>query len=546
MFTDRSRFESVAALDLASLAETPFALLLLSHHEVGTTGMLVARRGKLEKRVLLAGGAPVDCRSNLVHETLSRFLVSAGRLTAEEEPALLSRSIAEGKLFGQVLIEDGRLDEAELHRLLQQNLAKKLLDLFTWRDGEVVVERGEISGGGDLRIRVPQLVLTGVTRFMPREGLERAIAPLTGVPLARGAALPAARETLRLGDRERALLAALDRPRRFEELLIVGAGKPAEMARSILALAMLGGIVPATPEAAPTPPPSQPEAGPAAEPPSTVAAAPPATRPEPALAEPFATGTPTAAPPASPSAPAPPRPLPATLDAIRRTYATFRERDPFDLLGVEEIATAREVERRFLEFSRLHAPWPWTEAGQHDVAERVAEIFVAGALAYARLRDPAALEGLLRERRERRAASAPPKPAHGFRIETDLLDADVQFKKGLALKAAGKLDLAQQQLDFAADCDSQNGLYLAEAAHCRFLLAPSIQAEKSLEELNDAQRIDPSCAEAYLYAGEIATELGRLDLAESHLRQAARRLGPRDPRPTALLGELNKKRRKKR
>jgi len=545
---DRARRVEIAALPAARLDEVPFPLLLLAHHEAGTSGVLTARRGKVEKRVQLSGGSPVDCRSNLVHETLSRFLVSIGRITPAEETQALSRSIAEGRLLGQILVEQGRLDEAELQRLLQQNLAKKLLDLFTWRDGEITVETGAPAGAGERRVKVAQLVLTGVTRFMPREGLERAVAPLAQAPLARGELLPRERESLRLGERERAVLAALDRPRRFEELLVSAPGKPAEVARSVLALAMLGGVVEAPPAA--VAPAAAPAVAPAGAAPASAAAAPKLT----------------------------------DLAEIRRAYAGFRERDPFDLLGVDEVATTREIDERFVAFARDFAPWPWRDAGQHDVAERVAELFLAGARAYAALRDPEAYEGLLAARRARHeAASAPPAPPttgaparasaaappagpappagavppagppeaaassrHSLRIETDLLDADVQFKKGLALKRAGKLDLAQQQLDFAADCDAQNGLYLAEAAHCRYLVAPSLHAARSFEELLDAQRVDPACPEAYLYAGEVAERLERFEAAEEQYRQAAKRLGPADRRALDALAALAKRKRQRR
>jgi hypothetical protein len=532
VFADTARFREIAALESVRIEEIPFALLLLAHHEAGTTGMLVARRGPLEKRVLLAAGTPIDCRSNLVHETLSRFLVSLGRLSRDEETVLLARASAAGELFGQVLLRAGRIDEADLHKVLQQNLAKKLLDLFTWRDGEIAVERGEIPGQSKLRVRVPQLVLTGITRFMPREGLERAIAPLAGQPLVRGERLTTERSALRLGERERALVVLLEAPRRFEELLVSGAGKPADVARSLLALALLGGVVPAPAEVSTPPPAPSPAAPPvpAQQPPP----APPQRQQPPAVPQPAAAAA-SATPPSG-----------ASIEGIRALYSTFRERDPFDLLGVDEVATGREIDRRFVEFSRQYAPWPWRERGQSDVADRVTEIFLAGAVAYAKLLDADAFEGLLRARRERRPAGERPQPAHGFRIETDLLDADVQFKKGLALKQAGKLDLAQQQLDFAADCDPQNGLYLAEAAHCRFRMAPSSQATKSLEELVDAQRVDPGCAEACLYAGEIAAHLGRLDEAEEHFRQAARRLGPRDRRALDALRALGPRKRQRR
>jgi hypothetical protein len=540
VFADTARFRQVAALDSASIDRVPFALLLVAHHAAGTTGMLVARRGPLEKRVLLSAGTPIDCRSNLVHETLSRFLVSIGRLSRDEETVLLARSSAEGRLFGQILLQAGRIDEADLHKVMQQNLAKKLLDLFTWRDGEIAVERGEIPSSSALRVRVPQLVLTGITRFMPREGLERAIAPLAGRPLVRGDLLTAERSTLRLGERERRLLAQLETPRRFEELLVSGAGRPAEVARSLLALALLGGVLPA-PEPAPTAAVAAKAPRPPAAPPTPRATPPPAAPPP--LVEPFAAAG--SAPPPAAEAIAP-TPAGASFDEIRTLYETFRDRDPFDLLGVDEVATAREIDRRFVEFSRAFAPWPWRESGRGDVADRVTEIFLAGVLAYAKLLDADAFEGLLRARRERRAEADRPAAGHDFRIETDLLDADAQFKKGLAFKQAGKLDLAQQQLDFAADCDPQNGLYLAEAAHCRFRLAPSTNAARALEELVDAQRVDPACAEACLYAGEIAAHLGRLAEAEEHDRQAARLLGPQDRRALDALRELGQRKRKQR
>ena len=38
--------------------------------------------------------------------------------------------------FGEILLEHGLVSAVDLFRILQQNLAKKLLDLFTWNEGE--------------------------------------------------------------------------------------------------------------------------------------------------------------------------------------------------------------------------------------------------------------------------------------------------------------------------------------------------------------------------------------------------------------------------
>lgn len=76
---------------------------------------------------------PVDCRSNLLHETLSRFMVARGDLTDEVSQECLNKSIVRGLQLGEVLILEGLITASELYRVLQQSLAKKLLDGFTWR-----------------------------------------------------------------------------------------------------------------------------------------------------------------------------------------------------------------------------------------------------------------------------------------------------------------------------------------------------------------------------------------------------------------------------
>ena len=155
------------------IAKVPFAVLLVAHHAAGTTGTLRARRGPVDKRVVLERGHPVDCRSNLVHETLSRYLAAIGRLPEETAIACLSKATARGVRVGEVLIADGLLDAAELTRILQQNLAKKLLDLFTWPDGEVTVEVGPGRGDSTSRSRSPTRPHRRHTVHAPGRGRSR-------------------------------------------------------------------------------------------------------------------------------------------------------------------------------------------------------------------------------------------------------------------------------------------------------------------------------------------------------------------------------------
>jgi tetratricopeptide (TPR) repeat protein len=542
---DRVRLAELAGQREVWIAKVPFAVLLVAHHAAGTTGTLRARRGPVDKRVVLERGHPVDCRSNLVHETLSRYLAAIGRLSEETAIACLSKATAKGVRVGEVLIADGLLDAAELTRILQQNLAKKLLDLFTWPDGEVTVEVGPGRGDSTLKVKVPQLVLTGITRFMPQAAVERAIHPFGGLLLARHPNAGGLASELRLASREQSVLAALGRPARMEELMsAVGIGAE-ELSRSLLALLVLELVVQADrlrelerePTAAAPPPPAPlPDRVPATE------AAPTPQAPEPARPGPAVAAT------AAADAPAPldEQQRSDALNRVSQLYLDHRQKDAFDLLGIEDDATEADIDRAYIDFAREFSPWRFEAPGLRLVADYARELFLAGAHAYGLLVDAEKRSELRIRRSIRREDAARAARAAYHRIETDLLDPALQFRKGMALKEGGKLRAALQQLEFAADCDPQNGTYRAEAAHCRFLLSPGSEGKTALEELREAQRVDPKSVEALMYHAEIAAQLGLFEEAEASLRRAARLLGPDDRRALDALRTLAAARKKKR
>ncbi|MDQ1347346.1 MAG: hypothetical protein QG573_716 [Acidobacteriota bacterium] len=567
MFPLPAHLSELAALSTVQLADTPFPLLLVAHQAAESTGLLVARRGPIEKRVVLDHGVPVDCRSNLAHETFSRFLAASGRLTATEANTVLAQSVARGVLLGEILVSEGRMDATELHRLLQQCLARKLFDLFTWRDGEITFESGTFTSAAALKVKVARLVLTGVERFVPQETIDGAIAPFAGSLFALHPDSARRAEELRPSESERKLLAALAQPRRLEELLPVAALPLADLSRAIWGLALLGLVIPADrlSSLAGRSPAEEPSTSAATTTPATpevgAAPAPPTAGPESGATEVPELAAPRAAREAS-------GPGPEEAARIRQQVATafekLRHQDPYDLLAASESATGEEIRAHYFKFAFEFAPWRFARPELQSAAPAAEELFTAGALAFARLNDAQERAALLRARRAAPAPSPPPvvasspvlppalpslgavqrTSAASFRIETDLLDPEVQYKKGRALKEGQRWSQALQQFTFAADCDPQNGAYRAEAAHCRFLLAPTSMGVQALEELREAQRIDPEAITPYLYAGEIAAQLGRFEEAETHLRSAARRLGPTDRRALDALRDLAKKRKK--
>ncbi len=214
-----------------------------------------------------------------------------------------------------------------------------------------------------------------------------------------------------------------------------------------------------------------------------------------------------------------------------QAYLSYRKQDPFDLLGVADEAPLGVIEERFLAFAARFAPWQFT-GPLSALEEKARDLFLAGTRAYGQLADREQRETLLFRRKTLREERAR-KPA-SFGIKTDLLDPDVQYRKGRAAMDAGKFREAVLLLEFASDCDPQNGLYRAELAWSRFQSSPTTASRQAHADLAEALRIDPKCGLAVFYLGEIHRELGNFSESEGHLQRAIRMMAP-DRRPIEAL-----------
>ena len=513
------------------LREAPFGVLLQALAVHGRSLVLEVTRNQLVKKILLEGGVPVDCRSNLVQDTLGGFLVASGRLGEEECHACLARAAARGVPMGEVLVESGLLTPVELFKALQQNLAKKLLDLFTWREGAFRLAVDDPVHESALKIRVPQLVVTGITRFAPQDEVNLAVGPLVGRSLTLHPDGAAALAELRLAAGQERLVAALGASGRMEELAAASCLPFEELTRLVYALGVIGVMVPvdqlprrtAEPPTAPSLERAVPGAAPAAAAVTSAASASPAP----------SSGGPVA-PPSS-------RAIEALENELMQAYLAHRRQDPFDLLGVPDEAALPEIDARFLDFAARYAPARFTAGDLGRLADKARELFLAGARAYGLLAEREHRETLLFRRRTLREERAR-RPGGPSGIQTDLLDPEAQYRKGRAALDAGKLREAIQLFEFASDCDPQNGLYRAELARCRFEQSRSARA---IDEVQEALRIDPGCALTLLYLGEIQGELGDFDGAEASLQRAIRKMAP-DRRPIEALKSLQAKRKKRR
>ena len=489
----------IAGAARGSLATVPFAVLLDALARFQRTATIHLERRQVWKEVVLSRGVPVDCRSNLVHETLGRFLVSAGRLDEETFNGCLSESCARGLRLGEVLCERGLVDEDTLHRLLQQNLARKLLDLFSWREGDYEIRRAEVESTG-LKINVAQLIVMGLTRFATQEQVDASIGSLIGKPLVLHPEPVYALADIRFGPQQLEVVEVLrGRPARIDELAQISSQDPRDLTRLLYALTLLEVVVPRE------------ALGGAA-----------ACRDH---VLPFPQGAGDAEAGAS------------ARKMLLQLAGEYRELKPHELLGVEPKSGREAVETAFLAFAESYAPWRYTEA----LRQTATAVFLAGVRAVAGMTGsatsgprPAGVRGERATGREDAAAL----PGRGqFRRHTTLLDPDIQFRKGRALLNAGEYRAALEQLEFASDLDPQNTTYLAELGFCRFLADPEGGAPAALEALAEVLRLHTRNGLALYYTGEILRRSGRHEEARPYLERAIKPLAP-DRRPIEALKQL--------
>lgn len=518
MIPTPEQLDEISRTQAGSLLEVGIAPLLLAQAVHRKTGVLEIRRRQVWKRIVFESGVPVDCRSNLVHETLGRYMVLEGKLGEEDFTSSLGHAAARGVPLGEELLKRGLVTPDELFKILQANLAKKLLDLFTWLEGEFGTVQDDLPAAeSSLKLRVPQLILTGVTKLAPQEEVDLAVGPLVGQRLCLHPSPPIPLDEIRLTQRQAHLVEAARPGKRMGELAEATGLSVDEISRLLYALMVLGLIVPESqmPKGVPM----------------TATGSFRVTVPIPPLS---AETQPPAAGPNSAD-------VESRRNDVMQAYLTYRRQDSFDLLGAPEDATLSTVHQKFLEFARRFAPWEFKRPELASLEEKAQDLFLAGAQAYGELTDAERRNTLIFRRRTLREELARKAPSM-HQIKTDLLDSEAQFKKGKAALEAGKYREALMLLEFASDCDPQNSLYAAELAWCRFLHSAAA-APTALKELQETLRRDPSCGLAAYYAGEIERQTGDRGAAEDHLRRAIKLMHP-DRRPIDALKALSTERRR--
>ena len=494
MILNTDQLEVIAQMSKGDLGETPYPVLLHALAVHRRSVVLEIDRLKLKKQIILDQGMPVDCHSNLLHETLGRFMVSRGDITEEQCQLIRSKAVTGGQSFAEVLVAEATVPASELYKILQQNLAKKLLDGFTWSSGEFTIINDAPPVDSPLRVKTSQLIITGITKLVTDEDIEKAMELIVEKVLHVNPYPPYARRELRLTG-EHLLLIDLLSGGKLARDLVDETKKPREkILRLLYSLAAVGLIIPED-----------------WLPKETVVATPD-----------MDFMLPVPEPVESPSSALAVVESEAFRDQIMDVYMRYRKQDAFELFGINEEASPEIIEQKYLEFSERFGPWKFWQSGFEDLAEKARELFIAGGRAFGDLSDPEKRNSLVAKRQNKLATRTLEFSRDQFLIKSDLLDSETQFEKGKELLERKKYKEALQQLQFAHDCDPQNPLYRAELAHCIYLNNPETDGPKALQEINEALRIDPRCGLAAYYGGIVHSDMGNFIEAEAYLTNAVK------------------------
>jgi hypothetical protein len=527
----REELDAILVSREGDLRAAPYRHLLLAIFLSERSAVLTLRRNQLQKEVIFDSGVAVDCHSNIATESLGRFLVSTGKISDQDAHEALNASTSRGVPLDDILIEKNLIAPTDLYRALQQSLARKLLEPFSWTSGSWSLSFDVPHLTSSLRVKVPQLLVTGAAKVEPQETIDAAIGPLENQRLVIGTSPLVNPDDLRLSPEQERIADAAKRGTLVAELRAGWQIAPEEQNRILVPLLLIGLVSAVEPSAKFETPPAPPMFT-LDDLPPLLDEPPPPPRPRPVLpAEP----PPFAARPVE-ARPQPQRqpPTGASAEQVIATYLTFRRKDAFDLLGVPLTAGGGEITKAFLTMSDRFHPSKYDELASDGLRDKAQEIFLAAARAYGELSDATRREALIaeRDRKKNEAAAAAVAPVETLTLKTPaagkrtLIDPEELWREGRDLAAAGKLRQALSNFELAAECDAQNGTYAAEVAYCRFQLMIS-PGSVTLKALKNAIRIDARSAIAYHYAGKVQQALGNEMEAEAYLERAAKLMGRR-------------------
>jgi hypothetical protein len=227
--------------------------LLANGHKTGT---LYLEKPPAEGRVCFEDGRIFFATSNWNRESLGQRLVQERVITEKQlRQALglqkIQRKDKAGRRLGQILVDEGYLDDSVLQSFIRDQIADTLFDLLRWDEGTLRFEPGDAGRDEDIgvSVSVENVILSASRRLEEWERIKEKV-PLTGAHFAMAPAPGDRASGIRLKPEEWALLRHLHGDHDVPGLVDIAGLNEFEVARLLYGL-ISAGLVDAVTEEAP-------------------------------------------------------------------------------------------------------------------------------------------------------------------------------------------------------------------------------------------------------------------------------------------------------
>jgi len=485
-----------------SLEATPLGHLLVYGLDRMLTGTLVLEESSGKRHAIYFDeGGPSKAKIQDPVLFLGRVLVEQKAITDEVYDRTLVQATERGQLHGQVLLEQGHIDEHALREGLREQLSRQVLwmfglppdTLFGYYDRLNFLERW---GGEGVRAKPLALIWRGVREYVHAGHMAEVLERFGDQPILLHIDAPIRR--FRFDRREQAIIDVLRaKPQPLSELLTRGLAEPAYVRRLVYAMLItrqlesgIPGVEPIgvdeaasssrMPVAAPFPPPAAAPTNPSRLSSSSLSSQPPAQVPAPKSVD-------------SPE-------LAAFKTEIRERAANGAA-DYYELLGVAVDAIPSVIQAAFFQLAKK---WHPDRLGPDlaDVRDLATKVFARMSEAHQILSDPS----------RRKEYDELHKDGAGGAEEQEqvqrVLRAASAYQKAEVLMKRNNIPAALEEARKAVELDPSQADYIAILAWLESTLL-NANMDEILARIEKAQRLEPNNTRIRWYRGSILKRMGK-------------------------------------
>ncbi|MEP7049413.1 MAG: DnaJ domain-containing protein [Pseudomonadota bacterium] len=493
-----------------SLEATPLGHLLVYCLDRALTGTLVLEETTGKRHAIyFEGGGPAKAKVQDPILSLGRVLVEQKLISEQVYDRTLALATERGVLHGQVLLQEGAIDERALREGLREQLSRQVLwmfslppsTLFGYYDRRNFLERW---GGEGVRAKPLALIWRGVREYAHAGHLAEVLERFGEQTILLHVDAPIRR--FRFDKREQAIIDVLRaKPQPLQELLGRGLADEAYVRRLVYAMIItrqletgIAGVEPIGVDEAPSSSrmpvasvhsPPRPASGVARRSPSSGDAVAPSSQPP------------------SPSAlsPAPPAPLDSPeLAAFKAEIREKAERggaDYYELLGVAPDAVPSVIQASFFQLAKK---WHPDRLGPDlaDVRELATKVFARMSEAHQILSDPTRRKEYDELRKD--GAGGAEEQEQVQRV----IRAATAFQKAEVLMRRNNAAAALHEARKALELDPSQADYIALLA---WIEATQLNANlvDILARIEKAQRLEPNNTRIRWYRGSLLKRMGK-------------------------------------